>query len=82
MKKRKLNYSNVIICALVVFLVIMLIITGVLAYGIIKDMFGKDNTKEVEIVDNIGEYGYELTENNTKYFEDLYYELIDVLNNK
>lgn len=82
MKKRKLNYSNVIICGLAIFLVIMLIITGVLAYGIIKDMFGKEETKEVEIVDNIGEYGYELTENNTEYFESLYYELKDVLNNK
>lgn len=82
MKKRKINYSNIIIAGLTIFLIIMLIITGVLVYGLIKDTFGSKPGEEVVIVDNIGEYGYELTENNTEYFESLYYELKDVLNNK
>ena len=82
MKKRKLNYSNITISALSIILVVLIVITGILAYGIIKDTFGKKGEKEVEIVDNIGNYGYQLTENNTEYFKSLYYELKDVLNDE
>ena len=81
MKKRKLNYSNIIICCLVIFLVIILLITGLLARSLIKDMLGNKKGTEVQIVDNIGDYGYQLTENNTEYFKSLYYELKDVVNN-
>lgn len=82
MKKRKLNYNNITIGALAAILVILVAITSVLAYGIVKDTFGKNRKKEVEIVDIIGNYGYQLTENNTEYFKSLYYELKDVLNHE
>lgn len=82
MKKRKIKVSNIIIVGLAILLIILIIITGIMAYGIIKDMFGSKSSEEVVIVDNISDYDYELTENHTDYFESLYYDLKDVLNNE
>ncbi len=82
MKKRKYKYSNIIITILVILLVLLIIITSMLGYGLIKDLTGKKNTQKVEIVDNIESYDYHLTENNTKYYKDLYSDLKDVLNNE
>lgn len=82
MKKRKINYSNVIITGLIALLVILVIVAGIMVYGIIKETFGKGSKKEVEVVDNIEKYGYQLTENNTDYYKKLYYELKEVLNDE
>jgi len=79
MKKRKIKRSNVVITALSLSLIILIIITSIFVSDIIKDTFGKGKSKEVEIVDTIKNYSYQLTEYNTEYFKKLYYELKDVL---
>lgn len=79
MKKKKIKYGNVVIFGLIGLLVLLLLITGILVFGIYKDTFGS-NVEDVEIVDIIDKYGYQLTENHTDYYKELYNELKDLLN--
>lgn len=78
MKKKKIKYDNVIIFGLIGLLVLLLLITGILVFGIYKDTFGS-KTEGVEIVDTIDKYEYQLTENHTDYYKDLFKELKDLL---
>lgn len=78
MKKKKIKYGNVVIFGLIGLLVLLLLITGILVFGIYKDTFGS-NVEGVEIVDTIDKYGYQLTENHTDYYKDLFNELKDLL---
>lgn len=78
MKKKKIKYDNVVIFGLIGLLVLLLLITGILVFGIYKDTFGS-NVEGVEIVDTIDKYGYQLTENHTDYYKDLFNELKDLL---
>ncbi len=79
MKKEKNMTSKKIIIGLSISLALLIIIAGILFIGILKDVFGNNRAEEVEIVDTIDTYEYKLTENNTDYFESLYYELKDEL---
>lgn len=79
MKKKKIKYGNVVIFGLIGLLVLLLLITGILVFGIYKDTFGS-NVEDVEIADTIDKYGYQLTENHTDYYKELYNELKDLLN--
>lgn len=78
MKKKKIKYDNVVIFGLIGLLVLLLLITGILVFGIYKDTFGS-NVEGVEIVDTIDKYGYQLSENHTDYYKDLFNELKDLL---
>ena len=78
MKKKKIKYDNVVIFGLIGLLVLLLLITGVLVFGIYKDTFGS-KTEGVEILDTIDKYGYQLTENNTDYYKELFNELKKLL---
>lgn len=79
MKKEKNMISKKIIIGLSISLALLIIIAGILFIGILKDVLGNNRAEEVEIVDTIDTYEYKLTENNTDYFESLYYELKDEL---
>lgn len=79
MKKEKNMTSKKIIIGLSISLALLIIIAGILFIGILKDVLGNNRAEEVEIVDTIDTYEYKLTENNTDYFESLYYELKDEL---
>ena len=81
MKKKKIKYDNVIIFGLIGLLVLLLLITGILIFGIYKDTFGS-KVDGVEIIDTIDVYGYQLTENNTDYYKDLFNELKELLSNE
>ena len=81
MKKKKIKYDNVIIFGLIGLLVLLLLITGILIFGIYKDTFGS-KADGVEIIDTIDVYGYQLTENNTDYYKDLFNELKELLSNE
>ena len=79
MKKEKNMTIKKIIIGLSISLALLIIIAGILFIGILKDVLGNNRAEEVEIVDTIDTYEYKLTENNTDYFESLYYELKDEL---
>lgn len=68
---------------LIIVLAILLIATLVVGYLLVNNVFTKTvKTKKVEVVDNIGEYGYVLEEDSTKLYKDLYNNLKKVLNEK
>lgn len=79
MKKIKIKYSNIILFSLITLLIILFIITSIMLYKLYKDTLGKNSSiNNVEILDSMDEHGYNLTENHTKYFKKLYYELKDL----
>lgn len=77
-KNKKLKYDNVLLVVFLSIFFLLLIITGVLAVKLIKDLRG---TKQpvVEVIDKMDDFDYQLTGNNTSYFKKLYYELKDLL---
>lgn len=77
MKKRKIKFKNISILILVVLFVILFIC--------LKDIFSslKNNgAKELVILDTIKGYDYELNENDSKYFTELFSELKTNLESK
>lgn len=76
-KKGRIKKDNVTILILTVILVILLISIGVMTANIFKK--DKVEVKEVKIVDNIKNYGYSVTENNTEYYKKLFGELKEIL---
>lgn len=76
---RKLKKDNIVLLILTFTFIILMLIIGKMTL----DIFKKDNkeVKEVQIVDKLDDYGYYLTENNTKYYKKLYEELKKVLAN-
>lgn len=76
MKKKRIKYSNVVLFSLIILLVILFTITGIMVYNLYKDTLGKKNNMNgVEVLDTMNNIGYHLTENHTKYYKELYYEL-------
>ena len=77
-KKRRKIKKKVIIILLVVF---ALIVSGIIIFVIAS---GKDNNisnkEPVQIKDNMEDYDYYLNDNATSYYEELYRELEDILN--
>lgn len=71
-KKTKLKKDNILIIVLALLLIILIISIIMMAKNVLK----KDgDVKETQIIDKIDGYGYQLTENNTKYFKKLFKEL-------
>lgn len=77
-QKSKIKYDNILLVISVSLFVLLLIIIGIMTAGLIKDLKG-GKSKTVEIVDQMNDYGYHLTGNNSDYFKKLYYELKDLL---
>lgn len=74
-KKNKINLKRLII----VILVIIVVIFGII---VVKDkLFGKKEVQEqAKVVDKLDKYGYELNDNETKYYNDLFKKLKEELN--
>lgn len=73
-KKRKIKIKKILI---------ILIAIALIAYAVIfvlnKNKTKKSSTKEVEIIDSIDNFGYELSENKTKYYNELFNNLKELL---
>lgn len=74
-KKKKINMKKVV-------LVILVIIVAIFGLIVVKDKLfgGKEVQKETKVVDKLDKYGYELNDNETKYYNDLFKKLKTVLN--
>lgn len=74
---RKIKKDNIFILILVIVLVALIISLVFMAKGILKKEEG--NVQETQIVDKMDDYGYYLTDHNTKYYNELYEELKQTL---
>lgn len=74
---RKIKKDNIFILILVIVLVALIISLVFMAKGILKKE--KGNVQETQIVDKMDDYGYYLTDHNTKYYNELYEELKQTL---
>lgn len=74
---RKIKKDNIFILILVIVLVALIISLVFMAKGILKKE--KGTVRETQIVDKMDDYGYYLTDHNTKYYNELYDELKKVL---
>lgn len=74
---RKIKKDNIFILILVIVLVALIISLVFMAKGILKKE--KGTVQETQIVDKMDDYGYYLTDHNTKYYNELYDELKQVL---
>lgn len=73
-KRRKLKTSFILT-------ILIIIVLAILAFCI-KDIFDSltnKNQKEVEVLETIKGYGYQLNENDSKYFKELFKDLKEVL---
>jgi len=61
---------------LIILLIVVIAVTGFFVY---KKLMGKEEVKEVKIVNEIKEYGYKLKENKPKKYKDLFSELKEIL---
>lgn len=80
-QKSKIKYDNILLVICISIFVLLLIVVGIMATGLIKDLKG-GKSQSVEIVDQMKDYGYHLTDNNSDYFKKLYYELKDLIEKK
>lgn len=78
-KNKKVKYDNVLLVISISIFVVFLLITGFMVCKLIKDLKGS-KASNVEVVDEMDDFGYQLTGNNTDYFKSLYYDLKDLLN--
>ena len=72
-KKRKIKLKKILII-----LILLAIIIYIGIYMINKKKSNKP-TKEVEIIDSIDDFGYQLNDNETKYYNELFNNLKDLL---
>lgn len=76
-KRRKIKKKVVII----LFIILVLIIAGIFVFIIFSGKKDNNTTNDpVQIKDNMENYDYYLTDNATSYYESLYKELEDILN--
>lgn len=74
---RKIKKDNIFILILVIVLVALIISLVFMAKGVLKK--NKGSVQETQIVDKMDDYGYYLTDHNTKYYNELYDELKKIL---
>lgn len=72
-KKRKIKLKKILII-----LILLAIIIYIGIYMINKKKSNKP-TKEVEVIDSIDDFGYQLNDNETKYYNELFNNLKDLL---
>lgn len=73
---RRVKKDNILILLLTIILVCLVVWLFTMAKDIFKE---KEPVKETKIVDEVKDYGYYLTDNNTDYYKSLYEELKKVL---
>lgn len=76
MKKKKRRVKN----KTIIFLIIVIIIIGI--YIFISNKPKQKPTQQVEVVDSIDNFEYELNDNETKYYKDLFNALKELLNDE
>lgn len=74
---RKVKKDNILILILTILFIGLVVWLVTMAKDIFKT---KTTVKETKIVDEVKDYGYYLTDNNSEYFKTLYEELKKVLN--
>nr|MBP3259080.1 hypothetical protein [Bacilli bacterium] len=60
---------------LIIVIVLTLIVCGIIVFDYIKDDNKKPNTAEVQITNNIKDYGYVLRDTDTEYYKELFDKL-------
>lgn len=76
--KCRIKKDNIFILILILILIALIIWLVMMA----KDILKKNNTtvKETQVVDKLDNFDYYLTDNNTKYYKELFEELKTILN--
>lgn len=77
-KKCKIKYDNLCILGFSFIAVVLLIVIATMTIHLIKGLKGSDK-EENKVLAEIVDYGYQLKENNTEYFQKMYYQLDDLL---
>lgn len=77
--KKVINKSRVIILIIVV--ILTLLVAGLITVNYIKNKSTSDDPNTVVIDDTINEYGYDVTDNATEYYKDLFGKLKTLLSN-
>ena len=72
-KKRKIKLKKILL---------ILIVLALISYAgiyMLKKKNRKEPTKEVEVIDSIDDFGYQLNDNETKYYNELFNKLKEIL---
>ena len=72
-KKRKIKIKKIL---LLIIILALLIYIGIY---VVKKKNKPQPTKEVEVIDTIDDFGYQLNDNETKYYNELFNKLKDIL---
>lgn len=72
-RKRKVKFKKIL---LIIIVLALLIYIGIF---IIKKKNKSTPTKEVEVIDTIDDFGYQLNDNETKYYNELFNKLKEIL---
>ena len=73
--RRKIKFKKIL---LIIIVLALLIYLGIF---IIKKKKQPVQAQEVEVIDTIDDFGYELNDNETKYYNDLFNKLKDIILN-
>lgn len=76
-KKRRVNYKKIVF---LLFLLIVIVVGGLFVINSFKND-EKPNATEVEIIDSIDNFDYQLNDNETKYYNELFSSLKELLSN-
>jgi len=76
-----MNKKRVLKIFVILLVIVLLIVIGFFAYDKLFNK-PKKEIQEVKVEDKVEDYGYELDDNETKYYKDLFKELKEVLNSE
>lgn len=77
-KKKRVKFKKILILLFVLILIIFVLVFGIKKLTTKKEVV----TKEVEVIDSINNFDYHLNDNETKYYNELFTSLKELLNNE
>lgn len=77
-KKKRVKFKKILILLFVFILIIFVLVFGIKKLTTKKEVV----TKEVEVIDSINNFDYHLNDNETKYYNELFTSLKELLNNE
>lgn len=77
-KKKRVKFKKILILLFVLILIIFVLVFGIKKLTTKKEVV----TKEVEVIDSINNFDYHLNDNETKYYNELFTLLKELLNNE
>lgn len=77
-KKKRVKFKKILILLFVLILIIFVSVFGIKKLTTKKEVV----TKEVEVIDSINNFDYHLNDNETKYYNELFTSLKELLNNE